>query len=880
MGIQIGQYPLSRPLIPTAYCDAPLNLQVQVNQDLVRFRWQKPHEVLYFILRLYNGDQELLNSYQVTGQTLELKLEAHSSYNWDIFSVCSELNQSLAVTGPAFNTENRTALCPGINNSSILVTLQPDSVRLTWPLVADAIFYEFLYKPTVGLQDFKRMSLQGNNVVLEYLIPNTAYTYKVRPVCNENTPEYSEEGTFTTPISEDQCPRPILNAVASANTLILAWQFDGRHFDYDIFLNGLAYARKFVGNTFIIPNLTPQTVYVVDVVGNCKGGSSVPSSATLKTDNSPCPKPTNVQTTVQANGTQLQVSWTPVTGALYYVVNVNGVKTVVTETSIIQSLNSDGVTYLFDIQAVCGTNGIPSGYSDYAHTSFTDAFVCKPPSNIVMTSTDKSIHIDWKDVSGAVVYEVRWYLAGDPILIGSGTPQTSEFTIEGLQAATSYDIVLISKCITGDSLPILQTFGTQVLTPCPGFSSVELEQLTDTSVQVHFTMTGNLSNPDVLLRYKRSVDVSFSSIATRQSPIQVTGLQAATDYDFELVHRCDFNDTVYTTSVTTKAACPSLLDVAVVLTDGTEGSVDYTVEFVDVFADTYRLYYKKHDDAEFTLLEEKVGPQNGFLVTFNVPFHGETNPIARRQFKIESIGADFTEGCSKIVDVPCWPVQNLRSEVEGTTVTLIWDKVPGADYYKITLQSQEDGKDEFITSVGSIIIGDLRPFTAYNWFVETFCGSAVSVFSTSAIVTTEEPVIRDEDCDKPTFEVFIQDSDLSDPDSPISSNFIYFGVQFGPQTPSTLPAFISADYTASEFTVPFGNVPDSVYYYVMHKQFAPLKDRFQDLNDINNAGNMGGISDLFEYRSTTIGGQVYDIYITRYPTSFNGVFKRVKFLKS
>jgi hypothetical protein len=112
-----------------------------------------------------------------------------------------------------------------------------------------------------------------------------------------------------------------------------------------------------------------------------------------------------------------------------------------------------------------------------------------------------------------------------------------------------------------------------------------------------------------------------------------------------------------------------------------------------------------------------------------------------------------------------------------------------------------------------------------------------------------------------------------------STDVIYYGTQDTIVTPETFSLSINAD-ADQDITINYGPQPVDKVFYVAYRTTSAAKNSYQDQNYVINAGQIGGISDLYEVRTITYLGEPYHLIITRYPTNFNGTNKIVKYYNS
>jgi hypothetical protein len=108
------------------------------------------------------------------------------------------------------------------------------------------------------------------------------------------------------------------------------------------------------------------------------------------------------------------------------------------------------------------------------------------------------------------------------------------------------------------------------------------------------------------------------------------------------------------------------------------------------------------------------------------------------------------------------------------------------------------------------------------------------------------------------------------------TDVIYYGTQSTTVTPTSFENSINADPDL-DITINYGPQAVDRVFYIAYRTTSLAKNSYQDQNYIINAGQIGGISDLYEIRTITYQGDPYYLIITRYPTNFNGTNKIVRY---
>lgn len=208
--------------------------------------------------------------------------------------------------------------------------------------------------------------------------------------------------------------------------------------------------------SFSITSLNPFTGYKVVYLTSNVAGQSIPSIVNYTTAPSP---PTNLSLS-NITSSSASLSFTTVVGATSYLVSavLNGITTS-TASGTSSPINISGIapanTYSININSIYGI-----AYSNASSINLTTQ--PNPPTNLSVTNTTyNSITINFSTATGATSY------VATAVPIPSGTTVTSAstsfpITISGLISVTTYNITLISKNNSGNSISSNSVSGTTV----------------------------------------------------------------------------------------------------------------------------------------------------------------------------------------------------------------------------------------------------------------------------------------------------------------------------------------------------------------------------------------------------------------------------------
>ena len=254
---------------------------------------------------------------------------------------------------------------------------------------------------------------------------------------------------------QSSCPTPIIESVTNdATTATIAWTSDATNFQ-------VAYKEATAADwstpidvtdayTYTFTGLMPETDYVLGVRAMCEEGAvSGWATRNITTPELPCTAPTDI-TATDITYTSATLGWTGSGNEVSWEVKytTGGVEETIVATTnpvVIENL-FPGSTYEVWVRAFCGAET----YSDWSEVYTFNTAACEVPSNVVASNiTQTSATISW--TSSAQKWEISYGMQGvneenGTKVIVEGTPS---YTIEGLDAETTYDVYVRAICEDG-----------------------------------------------------------------------------------------------------------------------------------------------------------------------------------------------------------------------------------------------------------------------------------------------------------------------------------------------------------------------------------------------------------------------------------------------
>jgi hypothetical protein len=181
------------------------------------------------------------------------------------------------------------------------------------------------------------------------------------------------------------------------------------------------------------------------------------TSVTVCDRSAACATPTNVIVS-SVGSAGATVTWTAVSGALSYEVNVRVVGSPPSATPISVTTNTASLTglnpstnYQVTVRSLCAA-GERSLDSSPATFTTTGVPVC-PTTSIanVVTSTSTAV-VTWVPVTGILSYELSWRLVTSSAFITTTVaPTVNSFVISGLNPGANYEVRIRARCASGFS---------------------------------------------------------------------------------------------------------------------------------------------------------------------------------------------------------------------------------------------------------------------------------------------------------------------------------------------------------------------------------------------------------------------------------------------
>lgn len=381
-------------------------------------------------------------AYNITGLT------ASTSYNVRVQALCNGVGSAWTTTTFTTNASGGGACgAPG----NLTATPASNSASASWNAVSGASSYLVSWKTASAASWGAPVSVAATNCTISGLTANTAYQARVLSVCANGVSAYTQVA-FTTTGGGATCNAPTgLTATTTGNTATTTWTAAAGATSYNLQWK-LASAANWntamntVATNYQISGLTAGTVYQFRVQTVCANGASAYATASFTTQTgggSSCGVPTGLIVS-NISATSGVVSWSPVTGAMNYSLQVkrsavanwstfNGLPlTVVTMQGLLPSTS-------YDVRVKSNCSGGQSSAYTATYTFVTPANMLEdrilsegtiiqwtenePVVHIWPNPADEFLHVDLNDAGTAGfncrLYDAQGRLAFDQYISGN-----------------------------------------------------------------------------------------------------------------------------------------------------------------------------------------------------------------------------------------------------------------------------------------------------------------------------------------------------------------------------------------------------------------------------------------------------------------------------
>jgi Secretion system C-terminal sorting domain/Fibronectin type III domain len=461
-----------------------------------------------------------------------------------------------------------------------------------------------------------------------------------------------------------------------------------------------------------------------------------------------CAAPIGI-TSSSSSAINATLSWTAVSGALYYKIKVNPVNSpnsVKNYTSINNNLVAAALTPMTDyecrIATVCLSGA--GAYSNPIVFSTTSSGSCGVPQNISSFAiTTSNVSLKWTPVVGAQSYQIKLTEPGGVSkLINTTNPP---FVLTGLKSSTTYTYTVNSICsnIPGASSAPL-TFTTAAALSCGTPTGLTATKIFDLGAKISWNPVPGAST------YKLTVTAVAVPIPITHTNIVGTsfdliGLLPNSAYTYKVVAVCSGLDGQASTIGTFSTSGLPCLQPSFVTVNGitaTTANVSFIKGAVGNNAMT-RVFLTQNGDPNvktFSSLGNSVPIAN---LLPNTTYNYQLASVCNGDENTWSAPASFTTGQAP----SCTPPNNIAANnVSSNEANITWTPILGVSSYTVALMANDSILSKAVCYLPFYNAKDLTPNTPYKLTVSANCIPSIAgtpstpvIFSTLALNSCSSP---------------------------------------------------------------------------------------------------------------------------------------------
>ena len=489
-------------------------------------------------------------------------------------------------------------------------------------------------------------------------------------------------------------------------------------------------------NTKSLTGLVAGTAYQFQVQTVCASGTSSYSTASTFTTTT-CLVPSGLSSSSVTSSTAL-VSWTAVSGATGYTLGyrVTGTTTWTTVAATTASTTLSGLTagtaYDIEVATVC-TGGGTSPWTSIANFTTLTLAGCSVPSALTSSSiTSSTATLSWAAVSGATSYNIQYRTTG-----GTSTPPwtsttatTNSKSLTGLASSSTYEFQVQTACTSGTSS--FTTSATFTTLSCLAPTGLAASATTTSGATITWTAVTGATGYH--LNYRITGTTTWTTVSPTTNTYSLTGLAAATSYDYEVQTVCTGGgSSIYSTvGAFTTLAVPTC-GITSSLGSSSITSSSATLSWVAVSgATSYNIQYRPTGTTTWSTTT---------ATTNSVGLSG-LSASTTYEYQVQTVCASgtssFTASATFVTLGACGiPSGFAASAITTTTATLSWAAATGAVSYKIQYRISGTTTWTITTSsTTSVAVTGLTSGSTYEFQVQTVCTSGTSGFSASTLFST------------------------------------------------------------------------------------------------------------------------------------------------
>lgn len=441
-----------------------------------------------------------------------------------------------------------TGAPPSSPSNIVVSSVTATSIGLNWDPVSGANSYSISYMPQgeTTLRSFGNAA--STSIVVVGLTATTIYNFQITAT---NAYGSSEPGVINTiqtgAASSGSPPYPPTSLVVTqtgATSITLGWDMMSGATSYNISYQTLgavswtAY-QSTSATTLVVNGLSLNTTYnFVVSASNSAGVSNASILNNVKTVAPPAGVTGLSSTSITINS--IGLTWNGSSDTVNYTVSYQTSNSTtwtpfgsaLTSSNVVVTGLSSGVTYNF--QVVANNTSGPSNPATLMEIT-TRAVPPSPTNFQTGTLTSSTVPLIWNSSPRADTYTVSYQIAGsnDWTVFGDRQGSTST-TVTGLSSGSTYSFKIVSSNVYGDSPP--QYLNNILIPTLPGQpGNLQTGTITSTSVVLNWLSATQTTNYNVRYQISGTGSTMINFATTATLTCNVTGLQSATSYNFQVI---------------------------------------------------------------------------------------------------------------------------------------------------------------------------------------------------------------------------------------------------------------------------------------------------------------------------------------------------------
>ncbi|MFZ7116623.1 MAG: fibronectin type III domain-containing protein [Bacteroidota bacterium] len=671
-------------------------------------------------------------------------LNADTEYEYQV-SANSSAGRTAYSASEFFHTGSS---CTAPDNLSA-VSMSSTSVQLNWRAQTGINYYKIKYR-VAGSSAWTNDSSATNTKIISGLTPSASYQYQVQTKCNSSGQSaWSPKVSFSTS-ANSTCAAPdgISTSLIGSSDATINWNPVAGAVNYTV-----QYARSGSNswttetsgsNTTTLTGLEPATSYNFRVQAQGYGSvSAFTNAASFQTQAAACGIPTMVSTTA-ITATSARLTWGVVTGASSYSLRYRrtGTSSWTTTSSTTNSKDISGLIqntgYEFQVKTVC--SGSSSSYAGL--TTFTTAGVnCNTPDVYyfgTINKTSSSATIYWTAISGSAGYNVRYKVYNSTGAWTNLAATAATLNLTGLLANTKYEFQVQTICSGGTSAFSASGVFTTAAFTCgvPSASTFSATSVTTSGATLQWGDVSGSNGYNV--QYRVSGASTWTTVTTLSNSKALTGLSAATSYQYQVQTICSGGNSSYsgTVTFTTSGTSCAIPDVSK-FTSTNKTSSSCTVGWKAIGGSSgYNVQYK---------VRNSTNAWNTVNATTNSANLSGLAASTWYEFQVQTIcsGGTSTFSASGIFattasgSICAIPTGLTVVSVASTTASFEWIGASGASSYNV--RYKKTSTSTWITAASSNTsetVTGLSAGSQYEFQVQTICAAGSGDYSASVLFMT------------------------------------------------------------------------------------------------------------------------------------------------